>query len=142
MNQRATWWSQPDPQEGASRSAPGELSRLLRLTSEPPRRIDLAAPRAVPPRALLTASVMPTRRLAAGTRLGRGGSVDLTARPRRQRIATRHAPLDQPGQAADQRMVGAGAADQWIPLWWRLASLLQPPVELLVTEEGPVEWPA
>jgi SNF2 family DNA or RNA helicase len=70
---------------------------------------------------------------------GGGERVELTGQPWKEFAS----PLPE-GADADPAASGAGTADAIpfeIPLWRRLAYLLQPPIELLLAPSGPVEWP-
>jgi SNF2 family DNA or RNA helicase len=98
----------------------------------------LAAPRwLVADWACATAGV-----LDAGSHLwraGPSGSVDVTGQPWNE-VAPPPLWRDTAG-ASPPRASGEGQGPPEVPLWKRLAYLLQPRAELLLAANGPVEWP-
>jgi SNF2 family DNA or RNA helicase len=84
----------------------------------------------------------PGRREIGRLRFGAGGSVDLSGSllERGPLAALRGAPSQNP--AAPGASVQRREADDELPLWKRLAYLLQLRTDLLLRPDGPVEWPA
>jgi SNF2 family DNA or RNA helicase len=78
-----------------------------------------------------------TSRPAGEIEEGPIGSIDLSLRVLHE--------LTAPSGDAVRRVPGGPASLGWHPsppLWKRLASLLQPPTDLLLAAAGPIEWPA
>jgi SNF2 family DNA or RNA helicase len=78
-----------------------------------------------------------TSRPAGGIEEGPLGSVDLSFRVQHDLtgVPGRHAVWRSPGQPTS-------LGGQQPPLWKRLAYLLQPPTDLLLSAAGPIAWPA
>jgi SNF2 family DNA or RNA helicase len=83
------------------------------------------------------------RRELAAFGSGPGGTIDLQGRSLE---ATGFAPFElRPGQTAGvvpTRPPERERESDEVPIWRRLAYLLQPPLELLLARDGPLEWPS
>jgi SNF2 family DNA or RNA helicase len=115
----------PRPLPAGRRDLGAEASRYV----SPPRWLDVAW------RATQANVLEATVRPAAD---GQAGSVDLTGRPWNEVPAP---PLAD-GATGDAPLWRSDSnTPVEIPLWKRLTYLLQPPAELLLAHDGPVEWP-
>ncbi|MGH2351029.1 MAG: DEAD/DEAH box helicase, partial [Chloroflexota bacterium] len=146
------WWSEP----GKTPEAAGDTRPAARLTVDLPKRLTVPLSRLDTPGHLAPAEAVAVgvprwidtewTPAAAGTRdvavrLSTdqpSGSIDLTLR------SWNDTPPLNPEEFPDRDLTadGAGGAERpQVPLWKRLAALLQPRAELLLAGQGPVEWP-
>ncbi len=159
MNANTSWWTVPPEAIPGSEARAGDpvpsAPAPSRLRLDLPKRLFVPAPRdAAPRRAAVGAAPVPgvarwleggwpcasARTLEAQVHSPRGetgGSIDLTGGPWKE-----VAPPPLEGAAGEGPLASDGAlAPAEIPLWRRLAYLLQPPAELLLAHAGPLEWP-
>lgn len=159
MSEAGAWWK-----DRGSSSMPrawwlGLFRRQLHLHERPPGRLTIPVINPSSPQRLLLlddGSLSAPRRLSDGLPLAaasnltvnlvpsanaENGSVNLIGvllnKEPTPRLALPGRPDASPHAFAEQRP----SIEAQIPLWKRLAYLLQPPTDLLLAERGPLEWP-
>lgn len=155
MNSSVAWWDETTDDASPRARWLGVFTRPVRLGIGLPKRMNVPAPRAAAAERMagnggLTEAVKlgPPSAGAdvAGTLvsecilIGPSGSVDISGSQRSDIPAT---PSASDGSSAGTRQLGTTLDDtSQLPLWKRLASILRPPTNLLLSEHSPIEWPA
>ncbi|MDQ3702700.1 MAG: DEAD/DEAH box helicase, partial [Chloroflexota bacterium] len=163
MTPDVSWWRVPPDSGAGAASWMGDAvlpaaapAGAAGLRLDLPKRLLVPAPRdATPRRAVVSATAVPgvprwlegdwpcpSARIlddpGPGAGADEGGTIDLTGSPWKE-VPPPPAAGVLDGSAAPASDGAATPAE--VPLWRRLAYLLQPPAELLLAPSGPVEWP-
>ena len=157
MSSGSAWWNEASEAQSLRARWLGVFPRTVRLGVElPAKRVSVPSPR-IATAQLLAAMANPINAvklqipsanvdiakllLSDAVRIGPSGSVDFSG----NRLTERRAAPGTTPKPAGGSHLGAGTADSStrdIPLWMRLAYVLCAPTDLLLSEQGPVEWPA
>lgn len=157
MSPSADWWDESSEAQSLRGRWLGVFPRTVRLGVQlPAKRMSIPSPRMATGQ-LLAAMANPIDAgklqipsatidvakllLSDAIRIGPSGSVDVSGNLPTER-ATPAATTPNPSGGS---RLGTGTADnsaREIPLWMRLAAVLRTPTDLLLSKQGPVEWPA
>lgn len=155
MNSGTDWWAEITGAESPRARWFGVFPRTVRSSIGLPKRVNVPSPRAGEARRLASVeSPIETAKietpsagidvagllLSDGIRIGPSGCVDVSTSKLSDLPATPSASERSPAGA--RQLGSAGPDASQLPLWKRLAYLLRPPTNLLLSEHSPVEWPA
>jgi len=159
MNIASAWWT-----DRSDRGTPrdwwlGLFRRQVRLSERPARRLIVPVVSVAPPQRLVLSdddSLSTPHRLTSALPIAsvqnltvdlvpaanaENGSVNLVGVLLNTEPTPRLPPPPRSEASLSAFAEMRPSADTQLPLWKRLAYLLQPPVDLLLAESGPLEWP-